>query len=109
MLCLLCVQKSAAAGDMEDDNTEDIKEDESGWETASDEDDAAAARGDHDASTSQVASFGNRLYQVKVCFTIGEIQSAGVTQYGRVEDCPARTTAERPWDSHMLSSAQDLV
>ena len=40
---------------MEDDETEDIQEDESGWETASDEDDAAAARGDLDAGTSQVA------------------------------------------------------
>ena len=51
------LQKGEAAAALEADDAEDIGEDESGWETASDEDDAAAAaRGDNDASTSQVCT-----------------------------------------------------
>jgi hypothetical protein len=38
----------------DDGEDEDIEEDESGWETASDDDSTAAARGTHEASTSQV-------------------------------------------------------
>ncbi|CAL5221753.1 g4005 [Coccomyxa viridis] len=48
-------QRGEAAAALEADDAEDIGEDESGWETASDEDDAAAAaRGDNDASTLQM-------------------------------------------------------
>lgn len=46
------MQKSAAALEAED--AEDIEEDESGWETASDDGAIPADRDENDASTSQV-------------------------------------------------------
>ena len=48
------LQRGKAAAGPGADDAEDIDEDESGWETASDEGDAAAARDRHDASSSQV-------------------------------------------------------
>ena len=63
------MQKGEAAAALEADDAEDIEEDESGWETASDEGDAvAAARGDNDASTSQVCtSASDQLDQEQRC------------------------------------------
>lgn len=48
------MQRGEAAAALEADDAEDIEEDESGWETDSDDGNAPAARDHHDASTSQV-------------------------------------------------------
>ena len=53
------MQKGAAA--LESGDAEDIEEDESGWETASDDGDAPAARSQDNASTSQVCFAGFAL------------------------------------------------
>ena len=49
-------QRRTAADSMLMNDEEDLEEDASGWETASDEDDrAAGAQGHEDASTSEVS------------------------------------------------------
>ena len=70
------MQKGEAAAALEADDAEDLEEDESGWETASDEDDAVgAARSDNNTSTSQVSTSAPDLCQLESVLLPSQVMS----------------------------------